>query len=128
MQVLKVMAYTIVLLVFSIIGATRGHKVWTSSVREANFLAPAGDAAGFAASGAAMHGAATSATTQSVSYSQYPPSTAPSHGFTTQSYPTSPAPESYGVPPTQSSHQDTPSPIPQGAQAAYPTYPTYPQV
>jgi len=35
------MGYTIVLLVLSIIGHTRGHKIWTSTVGEAPFLAPA---------------------------------------------------------------------------------------
>lgn len=35
------MAYTIALFVFALIGANRGHRVWTSSVRDTNFLAPA---------------------------------------------------------------------------------------
>jgi len=35
-------AYTIVLLVYAIIGSSRGHKVWTSSVKQTDFLAPSG--------------------------------------------------------------------------------------
>jgi hypothetical protein len=31
-----------VLLVCAIIGSSRGHKVWTSSVKETDFLAPSG--------------------------------------------------------------------------------------
>jgi hypothetical protein len=38
-DVIVVLGYTCVLLVFSIIGSTRGNTIWTRSVKEATFLA-----------------------------------------------------------------------------------------
>ena len=35
---LSVLSYSIVILVIAIIGATRGHETWTSSVKYGNFL------------------------------------------------------------------------------------------
>jgi hypothetical protein len=37
-----VFGYTLTLLIVAIIGANRGHKVWTSSVKQTDFLAPSG--------------------------------------------------------------------------------------
>jgi hypothetical protein len=36
-----VMAYTITLLIFTVMSQMRGHSIWTQSVREADFTAPA---------------------------------------------------------------------------------------
>jgi len=38
---IMLMAYSIVVFVMAIIGSTRGHKTWTTSVKNANFLGPA---------------------------------------------------------------------------------------
>jgi len=50
------MGYCLLLLIFSIIGASRGHKVWTSSVKETNFLAPAPAIVGMVGSSGSPYG------------------------------------------------------------------------
>jgi ABC-type multidrug transport system fused ATPase/permease subunit len=99
---LVLLGYVILLLTFSIIGSNKGHRVWTSSVKETDFLA--------APAGAQDGGYPTTFAPQMTHQNEYPPAQ--------QSYPQSPAPTGYSSPqPTYG----TPQPQGYGGQA-------YPQV
>jgi hypothetical protein len=92
-------AYVILLLVFAIIGQSKGQRVWTSSVKESNFLAPAAGA----------------------KYGGYPQATAPQMADQHQHPPTAPPPVQHGY--QQSSvtsvqHGYTQSPPQQGHMGA----------
>jgi len=86
------MAYTITLLVYAIIGSSRGHKTWTSTVKQANFLAPAAQTDGV----------------QEPQYQQGPPVTPSMHQYP----PPNPSPQGYpapGAPPQGYPAPGTPS-------------------
>jgi hypothetical protein len=111
-----VFAYVILLLVFAIIGQSKGQRVWTSSVKESNFLAPAAGA---------QYGGYPQAAPQMADQYQYPPTATPpvQHGYQQSSvsnvqhpYPHSPAPSGYASP--QQGYAGAPQPPPN----------TYPQV
>jgi hypothetical protein len=94
-----VFGYVILLLVFAIIGQSKGQRVWTSSVKESNFLAPAAGA----------------------KYGGYPQATAPQMADQHQHPPTAPPPVQHGY--QQSSvtsvqHGYTQSPPQQGHMGA----------
>jgi hypothetical protein len=109
---LILLAYTITLLVYAIIGSSRGHKTWTSTVKQGNFLAPAGQTGGV----------------QQPQYQQGQPAMPPMHQYpppnpSPQSYPAPgagyPAPgQGYPAPGTPPQGYTTPSPGPhyQGSQ------------
>ncbi|EPQ59699.1 hypothetical protein GLOTRDRAFT_125997 [Gloeophyllum trabeum ATCC 11539] len=91
------MAYTIVLLVFAIIGTSRGNKVWLSSVRENNFLHPS------------VHA------DKPIIEEKYPAGNVPIYGVPTSPYqpPRQPTSPTFNAHPSNiSTYQGTPSPHP----------------
>jgi len=87
------MVYSIIVLVMAIIGSSRGHKTWTNSIKNANFLGPA-------EGGAVPLASAQPAPPQpTMQQHQYPPSNSPSQGYTMPPIP--PVSPYYG---TQGSH------------------------
>jgi hypothetical protein len=69
-----VMVYSIIVLVMAIIGSSRGHKTWTNSVKNANFLGPT--------EGAVPPAEAQPAPPQPpMQQHQYPPPNSPSQGY-----------------------------------------------
>lgn len=74
------MFYSGTVLVFAIIGSTRGHKTWTSSVKQGTFLAPR---EGLAPGHNNNNNFAQQA--PPMQQSQYPPSGPPTQGYATPS-------------------------------------------
>jgi hypothetical protein len=121
------MAYWIALLVFAVQGASRGHNVWTSSVKQGDFLSPT-PAAPVAQPNPG--GPAPLAQPQPQMFQQYPVSSSPPM----QTYP-SPAPYG-GVVPEQGAIGGYPAQLPPGpggpgyyqqpGGTGYPPSPGYP--
>ncbi|TFK56240.1 hypothetical protein OE88DRAFT_723214 [Heliocybe sulcata] len=102
------MGYTVTLLVFAIIGQTRGNKVWLASVRDNSFLRRSAPAGG------------------PVLEEKYPPVAAPVLSHPQYQTPSPPAPTFHAQhQPTVGSHYGSPSPqqpgmgMPHGGQATY---------
>jgi len=121
---MMLMVYSIIVLVMAIIGSSRGHHVWTNSVKNANFLAPSqGAAAIIGQPGYQPNAPVAQAPMQQ---HQYPPPNTP-QGYGTphspsvpQGYPSPPPPPQSPYYGTQASHASgVPSQDPSQGPIAY---------